>query len=184
MFDLPKTIVFEWVAHPGWLVVGPSPHALALMLALIPLGAAAQLGANAAADQDYLERVVNRVLESERSNMPIAWSHGETGSTGTVTVERTFYLERTPCRDYAWTLDQADGTEVSGRGTGCRSGAGTWELDEDPPVVARRPASGAAEPAATAKPECACPEPAPRVAEAPPAEPPFADYTLPAKAGF
>lgn len=151
-------------------------------LLLVPPGAAAQLGSNDEADREYLERIVDRVLEKERSKAPVAWRHAETGSSGTVTVERTFYLDReTPCRDYVWSLEQADGTEVNGRGTGCRRDDGAWELNEEPPVVASRAAPEPAAATPAAEPACSCPEPPAIAAEA---GKPFADYTLPAKAGF
>ena len=166
------------IRRGAWKLSG----ALLAGLILAPSGGLAQLGSNAEADQAYIARVVDRVLENQRSNVPVAWRHSETGSQGSVTVERTFYLDReTPCRDYVWTLEQADGTEVSGRGTGCRRADGSWELDEEPPVVASRAAPKPAASAPAADPACSCPEPPAAAAKE---EKPFAEYTLPAKAGF
>lgn len=149
--------------------------ACGLLLGTLPATAQAQ----GDADRSYLERVINRVLESERSNDRVAWSNDESGARGTVMVERTFYLDpKTPCRDYTWTRREPDGTRTTARGTGCRTGSGRWQLDEQAPVVEARsdpaPAPAPAPPAA----DCKCPPP-----EADEPEP-FAEYTLPERTEF
>ena len=163
-------------------------------------------------DQPYATAVVNQALETERSNVEIPWSNPETGHGGTVVIERTYYRDggTTPCRDYVRTLERPGSSPVVTEGTGCRIGAGRWQLEERTARAAvaaepepRRPAR----PAPTAVPEPretrsvereaasapACPEPAASAEAAPPptaivalpsaAKPPaFPPFSMPSKA--
>lgn len=159
----------------------PAICALTGLLWLTPAPAAAQAGF----DRAYLDRVINHVLETERSNAEVAWSNDRADARGTVLVERTFYLDpETPCRDYVWTRRSADGSRLRGQGTGCRTSAGRWELDEEEPVAEAAapapPPTPRTEPS-TSDAACACPPPTP---EASSEQAPFADYTLPEHATY
>ena len=79
-------------------------------------------------DLPYVLSVVNRTLESERTQVTVTWSNPETGNSGTVVIERTFYPSpETPCRDYRRTANLSGGSVAVIKGTGCRTGAGHWK---------------------------------------------------------
>jgi surface antigen len=169
---------------------------IALIVAVFSIAGAAEprhVAAQAGADEDYVKPLVNKALEVEKSGVAIPWSNPATGSSGTITIERTFYRDpRTPCRDYRRTLERAGAPKVEIAGTGCRIGPGRWSLDEEKPGAA---AANTATPRAGAAPhprEAAAPAPGPAAGPAPPscpalsaapvpcAKPPaVADYTMP-----
>lgn len=103
------------------------------LAALILAGAAAP--AFAAADFRDVAVVfstISHVLETERSGVEVPWSNPETGNSGYVVAVRTYYIEdRMPCRDYRRSMTSPDGTVMLVTGTGCRSAAGRWRLDEN-----------------------------------------------------
>jgi len=150
-----------------------------LLLAATP--AAAQVS-----DEDYLQSVLNQVLETERSGVDIPWSNEDTGTRGTIVIERTFYLDpNAPCRDYRRTEQGPGGQTLVIRGTGCRVADNDWTLDERAPVreiatplPGEPPGPGPTEVA----PSCP-PVELPNVVRVPCTKPvPFADYTMPSKA--
>lgn len=132
--------------------------------------------------------LVNQALENERTDVEIPWRNVETGSSGTIVVERTFYRDpNTPCRDYRRTIERSGAPTVVIEGTGCRVQPGRWSLDEQEPATA---AATAAETPTTPTPT----ETTPTRAEAPPSCPPvsavrvpcgkppaFVDYSLPTR---
>ncbi|MEE8270157.1 MAG: RT0821/Lpp0805 family surface protein [Alphaproteobacteria bacterium] len=125
-----------------------------LVLAALPGPAAA---AEDFRDVAYLADFVNRVLENERTGDDVAWSNPETGNGGIITIERTYFLDpESPCRDYRRTTEQAGGAQLVMTGTGCRTPAGVWRLDEQvappPPAPAppATPAAATSPPASTA----------------------------------
>lgn len=83
---------------------------------------------------------VNAALESARTGSVYRWENPETGSRGSIVIERTYFqADETPCRDY---VRQTDGAlpKIT-RGTGCREDQGKWKLTET--------ASAAVEPSPT-----------------------------------
>jgi surface antigen len=165
--------------------------ALALaVLCTAGVGGPPHVAAQADADDEYVGPLVNKALETEKSGVAIPWSNPATGSSGMITIERTFYRDpRTPCRDYRRTLERAGAPKVEIEGTGCRIGPGRWSLDEKKPAaaaagpaaVARRPpqptATPPVEPAAGPAPPGCPPVPA---APVPSAKPPaMVHYTMP-----
>ncbi len=106
-----------------------SPAALGALLSLALSGPA--LAANDFRDVAVISATINMVLESERSGVKVNWSNPDTGNSGYVVAERTFFLDpRSPCRDYRRSMRSAGGETVIVTGTGCRTSDGRWELDE------------------------------------------------------
>jgi surface antigen len=171
---------------------------VALMVAVLCIAGAGEpryvaAQADADKDKDYVEPLVNKALETQKSGVAVPWSNPATGSSGTITIERTFYRDpRAPCRDYRRTLERAGAPKVQIEGTGCRIGPGRWSLDEEKPktgaagavtpgATAAPPLAGAAAPApkpaaAPAPASCPAPKPAPVACAKPPA---VAGYTMP-----
>jgi hypothetical protein len=134
-------------------------------------------------DRVALDRALNRTLEVARMSDTTRWDNGETGVTGTIVVERTFYRDLDePCRSYRWTLQQGD-RALQGQGTGCRNRREDWTLEEDPP----RPAAvraGATSAAPRQPTRTAAPQPvagARETSPAPAANPPDAAAKTPPK---
>lgn len=160
---------------------------------LVATAAALDVAAQGAADEAYVEPLVNEALEMEKTGVELPWSNPATGSSGIIVIERTFYRDpRTPCRDYRRTLERAGAPMVEIRGTGCRIGAGRWSLDEEEPASVAAapapvtgPAPAPAEPpdseparAEAAPPSC----PSLRVVPVPCGKPPaVVDYTMPTR---
>jgi surface antigen len=143
----------------------------------------------AGADRDYVLPLLNQVLETERTDVEVPWSNPGTGNSGTIVVERTFYLEPgKPCREYRRTVDRAGSPALVIEGTGCRVGPEQWSLEEQEPSPIRAERPGAAPPggAVATAPDPAAPPGCPPIqpAAGPPAPKPpvFADFTMPAKA--
>ena len=84
------------------------PIALALVLIwTATLAGGADLAAQVA-DEEYVKPLLNRVLETEKTGVELPWSNPDTGSSGIIVIERTFYRDPgTPCRDYRRTLERA-----------------------------------------------------------------------------
>ncbi len=77
--------------------------------------------------------LVNETLELERTGAEVPWSNANTGNSGLIRVERTYYLpDGTPCRDYVRTTKHRDGDRSTTEGSGCRMANGRWFLDETP----------------------------------------------------
>jgi surface antigen len=143
-------------------------------------------------DAAFLAPMLQRVLETARTDLEIPWSNPATGNRGSIVVERTFYREPgRPCRAFVRTVESAGAAPQVTRGTGCRSGTSTWQIEEEPETVAGT-VSGPTPPGRTAPPP---PEAEPRaLAEAgpscpdtvlvpmPAARPPALAYTMPSRA--
>ena len=151
----------------------PARSLLAVRLAVLCIAAIAavpqEVFAQVDADEDYVERLLNQALETEKSGVEIPWSNPATGSSGTILIERTFYRDpRTPCRDYRRTLERVGAPTVEIQGTGCRIGAGRWSLDEEEARSVAAAATSAGTGPARAPEPTEAPEPDPARAEAAP----------------
>jgi surface antigen len=107
--------------------------AVAIVLVLFVTGATLEISHAAGDPRDlpYVLGFVNQTLETERTQVPVPWSNPETGNSGTVVIERTFYPSPdTPCRDYRRTANLPGGGVAVIRGTGCRIGTSRWKLEE------------------------------------------------------
>lgn len=157
-----------------------------LMLAVVLLVAAPAVGradtAGDRRDQPYLSTIVNRALETERTNTDIPWSNPETGHRGVLVIERTWYRDpQSPCRDYRWTLERNGRPAELINGTGCRIGPAVWRLDERPaasplrtpdpsaplPVPSRAPSTSTPSVPDPSAPDTTAPAPAPQTATPP-----------------
>jgi surface antigen len=143
-------------------------------------------------DAAFLEPVLQRVLETARTDVEIPWRNPATGNGGSIVVERTFYREpRTPCRAFVRTVESAGAAPQVTRGTGCRSSAGLWLIEEEseslagprpretPPGRTASPPPGA-EPEALAEAGPSCPDTV--LVPMPALRPPAFAYTLPSRA--
>lgn len=162
--------------------------AVGALAGVTPHGVAAQEDA----DEEYVAPLINQALETERTGVEVPWTNPATGSSGSITIERTFYRDpRTPCRDYRRTVERPGGPSLVIQGTGCRVGSGRWSLDEEAPDPARealfRRAPGATETpepppseaeSAAAAPSCPALTAVPVPCDKPP---PVVDYTMPTK---
>ena len=176
---------------------GRRPHATRVaILAAAVVGLVPRLGwaADDPRDAAFLEPILQRVLETTRSDVEVPWRNPATGNGGSIVIERTFYREPAmPCRTFARTIESASAVPQVMRGTGCRGSTGLWLIEEEPESPARAAPRGTA-PRATPAPGTAavpphevepaagptCPDTVlvPLPAERPPA---FA-YTLPSRA--
>jgi surface antigen len=163
----------------------------AVLVGIVPFGAGRDGVAQTAADEEYVEPILNQALETEKTGVELPWSNPATGSSGTIVIERTFYRDPgTPCRDYRRTLERAGAPILEIEGTGCRVGPNEWALDEvEPASLAATPAPAAGPTAPPDQP----PAPEPGRAEAAPPScptmavtpvpcgrpPPVVDYTMP-----
>lgn len=106
------------------------PATLSALLVLALTGPS--LAANDFRDVAIVSATITMVLESERSGVKVPWSNPETGNSGYVVAERTFFLDpKSPCRDYRRSMRNAAGETLVVTGTGCRTPDGRWELDEE-----------------------------------------------------
>jgi surface antigen len=166
--------------------------ARAVVAAALCLGAGVGAAAEEPRDAAFIAPVLQRALETARTDIPTSWRNPATGNGGSIVVERTFYREpQTPCRDYVRTIIVAGAAPELIRGTGCRSSTGLWLLEEPAPVargglpVAPAPDPTAA-PAPAAGPEDlaeagpSCPDTV--LVPMPAARPPELAYTLPSRA--
>jgi surface antigen len=152
-------------------------------------------------DQTYLTIAINEALETQKTDIEIPLRNPDTGSHGTLVIERTYYRDpTTPCRDYRRSIQRAGAPPSEVRGTGCRIGKALWSIDEvSVPPAARPPAAARGAGPVPLSPRKAAPSPrsegpAPAAKtgsstpssaagdEAPP--PPFPGYTLPSRAGL
>ncbi len=127
-------------------------------------------------DMAYVRQAVQEVLEKFKTGEPYEWSNPDTGNSGVIIAERTFYLDaRTPCRDYRRTTVGWGGTSSEVTGTGCRTLQGWWKLNEntsatapsEAPYEAERSAeSGGSAPAGRVEEARKPPEPRDEVPEA------------------
>lgn len=116
-------------------------HRLVLAAALAAGTVAAGAAPGRAADPrdgPVAAHAVTQALETARTGQSVPWFNSETGNGGRITVTRTYYRsDGVPCRDFTRTVDgKGDGDADTVTGSGCRTGRGTWGLDE---ATARRP---------------------------------------------
>lgn len=189
----------------------PLPVLAALLLALAPAARAAVLSEDPG-DQTYLTIAINEALETRKTDVEIPLRNPDTGSQGTLVIERTYYRDpTTPCRDYRRVIERAGAALSEVRGTGCRIGKALWSLDEtmvtpsargaaatgkrngpvtlSPPAAAPAPAAKPSSPGArnasgSAGAAPRTPASPPPAAEAPPPPPPVPAYTLPSRAAL
>jgi surface antigen len=87
-------------------------------------------------DAAFLEPILQRILETARTEVEVPWRNPATGNGGSIVIERTFYREPDmPCRAFVRTLESAGAPQVT-RGTGCRSSTGLWLIEEEPESLA------------------------------------------------
>jgi surface antigen len=167
--------------------------ARAAVAAALCLGPGVGSAADDPRDAAFLAPVLQRALETARTEVPTPWRNPATGNGGSIVVERTFYREpQTPCRAYVRTVISAGAAPQMIRGTGCRSSTGLWLIEEEPAPLARRglPAPPEADPAAAPAPAAgpedlaeagpSCPDTV--LVPMPAARPPALAYTLPSRA--
>ena len=143
-------------------------------------------------DAAFLAPMLQRVLETARTDLEIPWSNPATGNRGSIVVERTFYREpERPCRAYVRRVESPGAAPQVTRGTGCRSGTGTWQIEEEPGTVAgtgsdptprggSTPSPPEAERDALAEAGPSCPDTV--LVPMPALRPPVFAYTLPSRA--
>ncbi|MGH6920516.1 MAG: RT0821/Lpp0805 family surface protein [Geminicoccaceae bacterium] len=140
-------------------------------------------------DAAFLAPVLQRVLETARTDVETPWRNPATGNGGSIVVERTFYREpEMPCRAYARTLEAAGAAPQVSRGTGCRSSTGLWLIEEEPETLAGSAPRGMPSPGTAAVPPHevepgagpTCPDTV--LVPMPTARPPAFAYTLPSRA--
>ena len=143
-------------------------------------------------DAAFLAPVLQRVLETARTDVEVPWSNPATGNGGNIVIERTFYRESDrPCRAYLRTVESAGAAPQVTSGTGCRSSTGLWLIEEEPETVAGtrpRPTPPGmtaspppeAEPDALAEAGPSCPDTV--LVPMPALRPPAFAYTLPSRA--
>lgn len=127
-----------------WSCVG-----FALGVMVMVMTAPSLLAAGDEGDAAHVHPLVNQALETEKTDVEIPWSNPETGNRGVIVIERTFYRDEQPCRDYRRTVQESGSPPLVIEGTGCRVGPGRWELDEEPArktsgEIAVEPAAGPA----------------------------------------
>ena len=144
-------------------------------------------------DAAFLEPVLQRVLETAKTDVETPWRNPQTGNGGSIVVERTFYrAPDTPCRAFVRTVESVGAAPQVIRGTGCRDSAGLWLIEEEPeslagprPREARSPGRIAspppgAESEALAEAGPSCPDTV--LVPMPAVRPPAFAYTLPSRA--
>ena len=116
-------------------------RSLSRVLAGLILAASSSQTASAAEDFDdmsYVTAAIQHVLEKYKTGQAYEWSNPDTGNSGIIVAERTFYLDaRTPCRDYRRTTEGWGGSRTEVTGTGCRTQEGWWKLNENRSRTAR-----------------------------------------------
>ena len=194
----------------------PSFPQASLGLALVAGLSAGSPEARAAAvdpggDLEHVRPRLEQTRETEKSGIEIRWSNPATGHSGKIRVERTFFRDDRPCRDYLRTVSRPGASGFVIRGTACRTGRAVWTIEDEVAVetdAPRKQAAGAARPAAMprtspsapqeAEPSGTEPATAPTTPEAPatgraeagpreaepeagPADDPFVSFTLPSR---
>jgi surface antigen len=168
-------------AAAGGTAAGRAAILAATILGLVPsLGWAAEDPRDAA----FLAPVLQRLLETARTDVEIPWNNPETGNHGNIVIERTFYRgPDTPCRAFVRTLEAAGAAPQVTRGTGCRSSTGLWLIEEEPAMARTAPREApvpAPEPEALAEAGPTCPDTV--LVPMPAVRPPAFAYTLPSRA--
>lgn len=183
------------------------------LLAVLALGSpdARAAAVDPGGDLEHVRPLLEQTLETEKSGIEIRWSNPETGHGGKIRVERTFFRDGRPCRDYLRTVSRPDSSGFVIRGTACRTGRAVWSIEDEVAVeidAPREQAARSARPAATPHSTPADPEraetagteaetapstgdaraaerveanPGEAAPEAEPAEDPFVSFTLPSR---
>ena len=158
------------MARDFCLNTGSVRKALFGALAASALGWSPAVAEEAADDLQHLRPLINQTLETEKSGVEIGWSDPATGHSGTLRVERTFYRDQQPCREYLRTIERAGASTLVTRGVGCRVGRAQWEIEEEG-ATARALLPGRAAPPGrrprSARPMRRLPRPRPRHARVP-----------------
>lgn len=114
----------------------PFARVLPALLAFLVLIATPAAAAEDPRDKAAVQEVLQSVLETEKSGVAVPWSSSSTGNAGTVEVERTFFPSPgRPCREYTRTIVTPNGKKTIIHGTGCRTAANNWTLEEDTSVA-------------------------------------------------
>ena len=80
-------------------------------VALLALAPGPGWAADDPRDAAFLAPVLQRALETARTDVEVPWRNPATGNGGAIVVERTFYREPdTPCRDFVRTLEPPGAT--------------------------------------------------------------------------
>lgn len=131
-------------------------------------------------DLDHVRPLLDQTLETEKSGIEIRWSNPETGHSGKIRVERTFFRNDRPCRDYLRTVSRPDRSGFVIRGTACRTGRAVWTIGDEVAVETDQPPrQQAAAPAASSS-----TTPKARAARARPPEGPQAEAEAKARPGL
>lgn len=102
-------------------------------------------------DLEHVRPLLEQTLETEKSGIEIRWSNPDTSHTGKIRVERTFFRDGQPCRDYLRTVERASRSGFVIRGTACRTGRAVWSIEDEVAVETDPPRSSAGrQPAPTA----------------------------------
>lgn len=131
------------LAHSVARIVKYALFASVLVFATVS-GARAAVLSEDPGDQTYLTIAINEALETRKTEIEVPLRNPDTGTHGTLVIERTYYRDpTTPCRDYRRTVERAGAPPSEVHGTGCRIGKALWSLDEvSVPPAARPSASG------------------------------------------
>jgi surface antigen len=79
-------------------------------------------------DKAMAGQATTETLEEKPSGEATTWQNPDSGNSGTVVANDTFYLEDgTPCRHFTTTVN-AGGKSDTGQGTACRASDGTWQI--------------------------------------------------------
>ncbi|MDX1540396.1 MAG: RT0821/Lpp0805 family surface protein [Geminicoccaceae bacterium] len=180
------------------------PALAGALTAGVPQGHAAAV--DPSGDLEHVRPLLEQTLETEKSGIEIRWSNPGTGHSGKIRVERTFFRDDQPCRDYLRTVTRPGESGFVIRGTACRTGRAVWTIGDENVVETDPPKKRAARTTSPAMPpppvEAAAtdrePRPAPSAGEAPesaraeieppaaapkttPADEPFVSFTLPSR---
>lgn len=196
--------MFPSIASAAGRRARPWPALVLLAVLIAPASARTAVLSEDPGDQTYLTIAINEALETRKTDVEISLRNPDTGTQGTLVIERTYYRDpTTPCRDYRRAMERAGAPLSEVRGTGCRIGKALWSLDEamvtpsqrgasssgkrNGPVTLSPPDSPAAKPqggnrTAAAGGSRAPASPPPAADPPPPAPPAVPAYTLPSRA--
>ena len=124
------------------------------VLALILLGAPQSRAAavDPGGDLEHIRPLLEQTLETEKSGIEIRWSNPDTGHNGKIRVERTFFRNERPCRDYLRTVSRPSRSGFVIRGTACRTGRAVWSIEDENAVETDAPKKRVARPSAPTSP--------------------------------
>ena len=104
-------------------------------LLAVPFGMFITCAASAApespADRAHVMGRLQKILEFEQTGIEIPWRNPDTGASGVIVVERTYFLNpKVPCRDFTYTVEVGLYKKRKFKGTGCREVENGWRLDD------------------------------------------------------